>query len=195
MKLLRTIRLDKSDTFVFARTAEPGEWATPGGFMFWDGDPATLDGKQRAAFRSGFLGLSSFGWSTLAEAAEITTDDLEAATASLAKVLMEQHGAPDMAAARAAAAEEISFSASLAEHPPGTVIALQRAVEEDGTVRERFRTIKTVLEPGANSFAQGCVLPIGVARDDGDTPRIEEVDFVGLMGGQVASGTTSKRRP
>ncbi|MFX6803743.1 DUF6505 family protein, partial [Acinetobacter baumannii] len=27
MKLLRTIRLDPSDTFVFPRVAEPGEWA------------------------------------------------------------------------------------------------------------------------------------------------------------------------
>ncbi|HVD73162.1 MAG TPA: DUF6505 family protein, partial [Xanthobacteraceae bacterium] len=27
MKLLRTIRLDPSDTFVFERAADPGEWA------------------------------------------------------------------------------------------------------------------------------------------------------------------------
>ena len=197
MKLLRTIRLDKSDTFVFARAAEPGEWATPGGFMFWDGDPATLDGKARAAFRSGFLGLGSFGWSTLAEVAEITPDALEAATASLARMLMEQHGAPSLEAARAAAAEEIAFSASLAEHPPGTVIALQRAVDDDGTVRERFRTIKTVLEPGGNTFAQGCVQPIGVSRDDGDDGalQIEEVDFVGMMGGKADADATPKGRP
>ncbi|MFZ9416598.1 MAG: DUF6505 family protein, partial [Alphaproteobacteria bacterium] len=61
MKLLRTIRLDPSDGFVFAKAAEPGEWAVAGGFMFWDTDPATLDGKERAAFRSGILGIGSFG--------------------------------------------------------------------------------------------------------------------------------------
>ena len=33
MKLLRTIRLDPSDTFVFERAAEPGEWAVSGAFM------------------------------------------------------------------------------------------------------------------------------------------------------------------
>ena len=44
MKLLRTLRLDRSDTFVFAEVAPSGEWAVPGGFMFWDGDPALLDG-------------------------------------------------------------------------------------------------------------------------------------------------------
>ena len=31
VKLLRTIRLDPSDTFVFERAAEPGEWAVSGG--------------------------------------------------------------------------------------------------------------------------------------------------------------------
>lgn len=184
MKLLRTVRLDRSDTFVFALAAEPGEWATPGGFMFWDDDPAVLDGKQRAAFRSGFLGLGTFGWSTLAEVAEAPAEQVEAALAGLAKQLIEQHGAPDMATARAAAREEIELSASLADHPLGTVIALQRTVEPDGSVRERFRTIRTTLEPGANTFAQGCVQPIGFAREDEEkSPDIEEVDFVGLMKG------------
>ena len=40
MKLLRTIRLDPSDTFVFDRAAEPGEWAVSGAFMFGHTDPA-----------------------------------------------------------------------------------------------------------------------------------------------------------
>ena len=61
MKLLRTIRLDPSDTFVFERAAEPGEWAVSGAFMFADADPETLEGKPRAAFRGGFLGVASFG--------------------------------------------------------------------------------------------------------------------------------------
>ncbi len=182
MKLLRTVRLDRSDTFVFAEAAAPGEWASPGAFMFWDGDPALLTGKPRAAFRSGFLGLASFGWSTLVEVAEATPADVDAMTDALARRLVDEHGAPDIEAARAAAREEIEFAASLAAHPLGTVIAQQRSVEPDGSVRERFRTIKTTMEPGANTFAQGCVQPIGIAPDeDPDAPRIEEVDFVGLM--------------
>ncbi len=48
MKLLRTIRLDPSDTFVFERAAEPGEWAVSGAFMFGDADPDMLTGKARA---------------------------------------------------------------------------------------------------------------------------------------------------
>src|SRR5262245_3275662 len=37
VKLLRTIRLDPSDTFVFDKAAEPGEWAVSGGFAFAGG--------------------------------------------------------------------------------------------------------------------------------------------------------------
>jgi hypothetical protein len=64
MKLLRTIRLDASDTFVFDPPAAPGEWAVSGAFVFWNADPARLEGKARTAFRSGFLGVGTLGWST-----------------------------------------------------------------------------------------------------------------------------------
>ncbi|MEJ1158058.1 DUF6505 family protein [Prosthecomicrobium sp. N25] len=141
LKLLRTIRLDPSDTFVFDRAAEPGEWAVPGGFRFWDCDPARLDGKARQAFRAGFLGLSSFGSSTLAIVTEAREDEREAAVEALARHLLEAHGAPSPQAARAAAEEEIAFTASLCDHPPETLVALHRTVE-DGALRERYRTLK-----------------------------------------------------
>ena len=48
MKLLRTIRLDPSDTFVFEQAAEPGEWAVSGAFAFWNSDPAMLEGIIRS---------------------------------------------------------------------------------------------------------------------------------------------------
>ena len=72
LKLPRTIRLDPSDTFVFERAAEPGEWAVSGAFVFWDSNPASLGQKQRVALRSGFLGIESLGWSTLAVGTEAT---------------------------------------------------------------------------------------------------------------------------
>ena len=75
MKLLRTIRLDPSDTFIFADAAEPGEWAVSGAFMFADDDPAKLEGKSRSAFRGGFLGVQSFGWSTLVQIVEANEQD------------------------------------------------------------------------------------------------------------------------
>ena len=45
MKLLRTIRADASDTFVFERAAEPGEWAVSGAFAF------ALQGRPLAGLR------------------------------------------------------------------------------------------------------------------------------------------------
>ena len=85
MKLLRTIRLDPSDTFVFEKAAEPGEWAVSGAFVFWNTDPAVLAGKARSAFRGGFLGVGSLGWSTLVQIVEASDDELEVVRGALAR--------------------------------------------------------------------------------------------------------------
>ena len=74
MKLLRTIRLDTSDAFVFEKAAEPGEWAVSGAFAFWNQE-TSLEGKARSAFRSGFLGVSTLGWSTLVQIVEASDDE------------------------------------------------------------------------------------------------------------------------
>ena len=66
--------------------------------------------------------------------------EVEAAVMALAGHIHACYDAPDAAAAAAAAREEIGFAASLCDHPPGTVLALSRVVE-DGAVRERFRTL------------------------------------------------------
>lgn len=139
-RLLRTIRLDPSDALVFPSAAAPGEWAVPGGFCFWDDDPAALEGKRRQAFRAGFLGLSSFGWSTLVQVVTATPAQREEAVAALAAHLRAAYGAPDAQAARAAAEDEIAFAESLADHPPGTLVAMTRSAEA-GEIRESFRTL------------------------------------------------------
>ena len=141
MKLLRTIRLDPSDTFVFERAAQPGEWAVPGAFMFWDGDPAIMEGKQRAAFRSGFLGVQSMGWSTLVQVVETSDEERSTAVAALAGHLLADFGAPSEADATAAAEEEFAFAASLCDHPLDILIAVHRTVEK-GEIRESFRTLR-----------------------------------------------------
>ncbi len=140
MRLLRTIRLDPSDTFVFERAADPGEWAVSGAFMFADADPDALVGKSRAAFRAGFLGVASLGWSTLVQIVEATQEDRDRLVDALGRQLHERLGAPDLAAARAAAEEEVAFAASLCDHPRDTLIAVRRTFE-DGAIREAFRTL------------------------------------------------------
>ena len=140
MKLLRTIRLDPSDTFVFERAAEAGEWAVSGAFMF--ADPAALKGKARAAFRGGFLGVASLGFSTLVQVVEAREQDRAALVDALARQLHERLGAPGLAQARAAAEEEVAFAASLCDQAPDTLVSVHRTVE-GGEIRESFRTLRT----------------------------------------------------
>ena len=141
MKLLRTIQLDTSDSFVFEKPAEPGEWAVSGAFAFVRSGPANLQGKARTAFRAGFLGLSSLGRSTLAQIVEASEADRRSVVEMLAEQLVEGFGAPNIVTARLAAEEEIEFVASLCDHPPGVLVAVTRRLE-DGAIREAFRTLR-----------------------------------------------------
>lgn len=172
MKLLRTIRLDPSDTFVFETAAEPGEWAVPGSFVFWNQDPSALQGKARTAFRAGLLGIGSLGWSTLAQIVEADEEDHAAAIDMLAQRLVENFGAPDLSAARLAAVEEVAYAASLCDHPPDTLVAVHR-VHEDDAIRETFRTLRPRNGPKplrAFAFLQA----------EGDDEVTEAVDLIQL---------------
>jgi len=190
LKFPRTIRLDPSDTFVFERAAKPGEWAVSGAFVFWNQDPAALGQKQRVALRSGLLGIDSLGWSTLAIVTEATEAERQGMVERLAGQLLEKFGAPDFEAARLAAEEEIAFAGSLCDHPPLTLLAVQRSVE-DGEIRERFRTLKP------REAAEGADRLHAHARaftyheiEDGAEPG-EEVDLLGLMGkGRIGGNST-----
>jgi hypothetical protein len=147
IRLPRTIRLDRSDAVIFVPAAEPGEWAVPGTFLFAGRDANDLDRKERVAFRSGFLGVESFGWSTLVTVTMVRPQDRAEAVAALARQLVTRLGAPDLRAATPAAEEEIALAEELCRgHPEGTLIALHRE-EDRGGIRERFRTLK----PRANT--------------------------------------------
>lgn len=174
MKLLRTIRLDSSDTFVFERAAEPGEWAVCGTFAFWDEDTEELKGKRRSAFRSGFLGVQSLGWSTLVQIVEAKDDDRAAVVEQLAERLVENFGAPDLVTARRAAEEEVNFAESLCDHPKDTLIAIHRTTE-DGAIREAFRTLQPRGGPKPlRAFA--------FMEAEGDEQPEESVDLLGIAG-------------
>jgi hypothetical protein len=173
VKLLRTIRLDPSDTFVYEQAAEPGEWAVPGTFAFATADVAGLAGKARAAFRSGFLGIESLGWSTLVQVVEASAADRSAAVELLARRLVERFGAPDLAAATAAAEEEMAFAASLSGHAEGMVIALARR-HESGDIREAFRT----LAPGVAAQPHR-VLAFVEDKGEEEAP-VEEIDLLAM---------------
>jgi hypothetical protein len=177
VKLLKTVRADPSDTFVFDQAAEPGEWAISGALMFAQLDPATLVGKARAAFRSGFLGIESFGWSTLARIVEASDEDRTAAVEQLAVRLVERLGAPDLMTARSAAEEEIAFAASLCDHPTGMLVAVSRRCEGDVT-REAFRTLHAIGRP-----KPAPVFTFVNAADEEEAPA-EWIDLTALANGE-----------
>jgi hypothetical protein len=180
LKFPRTIRLDPSDTFVFERAAEPGEWAVSGAFVFWNQDPAKLGPKQRVALRSGFLGIDSFGWSTLAIVTEATEAERLAMVERLAAQLLEKFGAPDAGAARDAAEEETAFAASLCDHPAQTLLAVQRSVE-GGEIRERFRTLKPRGTTGDADRLHAHASAFTFHEIEGDDTPGEQVDLLGLI--------------
>ena len=180
LKLTRTIRLDPSDTFVFERAAEPGEWAVSGAFVFFDCDPATLAQKQRVALRSGFLGIDSLGWSTLAIVTEATEAEREAATARLAAQLQQHFGAPDAAAARLAAEAEVAFAASLCDNAPQTLLAVQRTVE-GGEIRERFRTLRPREAAAGTDALHAQARAFTFHEVEGGDEDAEQVDLRGLI--------------
>jgi len=174
VKLLRTIRLDPSDTFVFDKAAEPGEWAVSGAFVFWNTDPAALEGKARSAFRGGFLGVASLGWSTLVQIVEASAADRANLADALAQRLIGDFGAPNMEAARIAAEEEVAFAESLCTEQQDTLVAVHRTTE-DGAVHENFRTLRPRNGPKplrAFSF-------LDVEGDDEARPA-DSVDLIGM---------------
>ncbi|MEO6779905.1 MAG: DUF6505 family protein [Bradyrhizobium sp.] len=181
LKLPRTIRLDQSDTFVFERAAEPGEWAVSGTFVLWSyGDPATFNQKQRTALRAGLLGIESLGWSTLAIVTEARDADRSHAIERLAEQLLNRFGAPDLATAQHSAEEEITFAASLCDHPLQTLLAVQRSVES-GEIRERFRTLTPRSSaPGADRL-HAHARAFTFLEIEGEEQTAEQVDLINLM--------------
>lgn len=176
LKLPRTIRLDPSDRFVFAQAAEPGEWAVSGAFAFHGAIPEQLSPKARTAFRSGFLGVESLGWSTLVVVQEANAAERAAAVEALARGLVSRFGAPDLAAARVAAEEEVAFAASLCDHPAQTLVAVQRLYEA-GEIRERFRTLTPRADRQDTSFRAFEFFRSD--EDEAEAPA-EQVDLLGL---------------
>jgi hypothetical protein len=140
MKFPRTIRLDPSDANVFPVAAEPGEWAVTGTFAFADADPSAFTQKQKLAFKSGWLGVESFGRSTFVQVTVIPETEFDDSVRKLAAHLHRNYGAPDMLAAVEAARAEAEYAAGLCAHPAGTLLAVEREFTENG-VAERIRVI------------------------------------------------------
>ncbi len=150
MKLAKTIQLDVSDLNIFANPARPDEWAIAGTFAFVDSDLSALDNKQTIAFKSGWLGLESFGYSTLVRVVVIPDSEYEQLVRKLAEYLFRTFGAPDMLVALEAARRELDDMATLCDHPAGTLLAIGRAMEPDGISEQ----VRKIANPDGESHAR-----------------------------------------
>ncbi len=141
MNLARAIHLDESDMNVYPTPARSGEWLISGGFEFSNWSEADLVGKARQAFANGWLGLESFGRASFAAVARIEPAEYEALIGTLADHFVAVYGAPDPAAARPVAEEELAHMTALCEgQPANTLLTVSRSLTEAG-VREEFRLI------------------------------------------------------
>lgn len=152
MYLARAIHFDESDRNVFHNPARTGEWAISGGFEFSNWGEADLVGKARQAFANGWLGIETFGRVTFVAVTRIEEAELEQLTDALAQHFVDVYGAPDLAAARPVAREELAHMADLcADHAPNTVLTVLRELTDAG-VKEQFRYIEAS-EAGLDQFA------------------------------------------
>jgi len=142
VRLARTIRFDDSDEQVFELPAQPDEWAISGTFEFSDWTKEMLTGKARQAFANGWLGLESFGRATFIATAQIEEAEYAALIDRLAAHFVDTYGAPDLAAARPVAEDELRFMREMCEdQDPNTILFVTREMVEDG-VSESFQAIK-----------------------------------------------------
>jgi len=149
MKFAKTIRFDKSDLNIFPLASEEGELAIVGTFNFYNLKQDDLKGKVKQAFSNGFMGCTTFGYSTLVSLVNIKEKELQQLKTNLGKFLIDNFGAPSQEMAEEAANEEINFMLDLCKnHEIGSLLSLSRTWENDG-IKERFRNL-----PKADSCAE-----------------------------------------
>ena len=141
MKLARTIHLDESDKNVFPNPACSGEWAIAGTFTFIDANINAFTRKELLAFKEGWLGITSFGYSTLVQVDTIKDNEFEVVSRQLATHIFEKFNAPGMLAALDAAKNEIKDMEIICQHPEGTLLSIGREITEK-EIREKVRVIQ-----------------------------------------------------
>ena len=79
--------------------------------------------------------------------ANISAREVAEVEARLARYFVDHFGAPDLAAARVVAKDEVRNAAELCEHPVGTLLAIEREFGSEGVV-ERFRQVPAGADHG-----------------------------------------------
>jgi hypothetical protein len=127
--LPRTIRLDPSDRVSSPMPPSRANGRCRAPSCSGAARPTACRRKEAIAFRSGFLGVDSFGHSTLVTVQEARPEERAAMVETLARQLVAHLGAPSVDIARPAAEQEVALAESLCEGHGNTLIALHRRHE------------------------------------------------------------------
>jgi len=149
MKFLKAVRLDVSDSKIFPAEGalEDGEWVVSGGYAVCD---LASGGHRQPGCRCdvSFIGLQNRKRCTLAEVVEIDETTYHQHIETLTRHFLEDLGAPSREAARAAAEEEVSYTAELCESfAPQLWITVKRTPTEQG-VKEHYSVFKRLMIGG-----------------------------------------------
>ena len=146
MKFLKAVRLDDSDARIYAGeggAAADGEWVVSGGYAVCD--LAAGHCRPHCHCDTTFIGVTSHGRCTLAEVADIDPATLAQLSAQLTQHLIDDLGAPSLAAAQRVAEEECAYTADLAAGFPTDVwITVKREPTPDG-VGERYSVFRRLM--------------------------------------------------
>ena|SRR5689334_21062906 len=146
MKFLKAVRLDDSDDRILAESggaAQDGEWVVSGGYAACD----LVRGHRVPHCRcdTTFIAAATRRRCTIAEVADIGEAAYEQVKQALTRHFLDDLGAPTREAARAAAEDECSYTAELAEGFPTEVwITVRREPTDDG-VGERYSVFKRLM--------------------------------------------------
>lgn len=146
MKFLKAVRLPEREAplFLDEELLGDGEWVVSGGFAICD--PA-LGEHRRPGCRChvSFAGLGSRRRCIVAEVVPIDAATFRDHVETLARQLVQDWGAPSEEAARAAAQEEVTYTADLCEgFALGVWITVRRTTGEGG-VREEYSIFKRLM--------------------------------------------------
>ncbi len=98
-------------------------------------------GKARQAFSNGWMGCETFGRVSFVAVTQIEPQERDDIVTSFARHFVDVYGAPDLAAAKSVAGEEVDQMIDLCvDHAANTLLTVSRALTEAG-VRETYRTI------------------------------------------------------
>ena len=119
-------------------------------FAFVDSDPLNWSSKQQLAFRTAWLGIGSFGYSTFVQVVEMSNQEYEQVIQTLSVYLTDIYNAPSLEAAQQAAQQEIDDMLTMCDHPPGTLLSIERSIAEQNITEKT-----SVLAPsGASAHAK-----------------------------------------